>query len=339
MSYLKNIIKKAGTLIGSRRTINLIEGSNVTLTISDNSGTDAVDVTIAAAGGSGSPGGVNTYIQYNDSGSFGGEAAFTYDKTTNKLTVDLIHTDTIQSHGSGGLIIEATGGADCALFGAGGGQNVTFYDGVKLNASTADRILSTDSSKNITALDTTTYPSLTELTYVKGVTSAIQTQLNGKQASGSYEVTTNKDATGGYVGLTLFKINFKNVANTFTSFFTNSNTAARTYTFKDADGTIAFTSDITGTNSGTNTGDETTATIKTKLGAAATGADGYLTSTDWNTFNNKVSYVVPMLNQNNSVVATNQSLTASYNSVIARKYTISSGIKLTINTGAILRIL
>ena len=50
----------------------------------------------------------------------------------------------------------------------------------------------------------------------------------------------------------------RNVANTFTSFFTNTATASRTYTLKDANGTLAFTSDITGTNSGTNTGDETT---------------------------------------------------------------------------------
>ncbi len=52
--------------------------------------------------------------------------------------------------------------------------------------------------------------------------------------------------------------------------------------------------------SGANSGDETNATIKTKLGAAATGADGYLTSTDWNTFNDKqdgltagVDYLTP----------------------------------------------
>jgi hypothetical protein len=59
-----------------------------------------------------------------------------------------------------------------------------------------------------------------------------------------YESVTNKDATGGYAGLTLFKINFKNVANTFTSFFTNTNTAARTYTFQDRDGTIADIADV-----------------------------------------------------------------------------------------------
>jgi len=52
---------------------------------------------------------------------------------------------------------------------------------VNLPQETASLILSTDASKNIKGLSTTTYPSLTELAYVKGVTSAIQTQLNGKE--------------------------------------------------------------------------------------------------------------------------------------------------------------
>ncbi|MDP2363884.1 MAG: hypothetical protein Q8M94_08960, partial [Ignavibacteria bacterium] len=53
------------------------------------------------------------------------------------------------------------------------------------------------------------------------------------------EKVANKGATGGYAGLTLFKINFKNALNTIISFFTNANTVARTYTFQDRDGTIA----------------------------------------------------------------------------------------------------
>lgn len=43
--------------------------------------------------------------------------------------------------------------------------------------------------------------------------------------------------------MTLLKINFKNAADTFTSFFTNANTAVRTYTFQDKDGTVAMSSD------------------------------------------------------------------------------------------------
>jgi hypothetical protein len=58
------------------------------------------------------------------------------------------------------------------------------------------------------------------------------------------EATTNKDASGGYAGLTLFKINFFNVAGAIKSFFTNSNTAARTYTFQDRNGIIADDTDL-----------------------------------------------------------------------------------------------
>ncbi|MBT9167517.1 MAG: hypothetical protein DDT19_00855 [Syntrophomonadaceae bacterium] len=58
------------------------------------------------------------------------------------------------------------------------------------------------------------------------------------------ENVANRDASGGYVGLSLLRINFRNVLNTITSFFTNSNTASRTYTFQDRDGTIADHTDI-----------------------------------------------------------------------------------------------
>lgn len=42
-------VGKAGSLVGTRKHLNLIEGSNVTLTVSDNAGQDRVDVTIGAS--------------------------------------------------------------------------------------------------------------------------------------------------------------------------------------------------------------------------------------------------------------------------------------------------
>lgn len=61
---------------------------------------------------------------------------------------------------------------------------------------TINTIASFDATKNIKSLPTVTYPDLTELSYVKGVTSAIQTQLNGKQATLTNPITgtgtTNK---------------------------------------------------------------------------------------------------------------------------------------------------
>lgn len=60
----------------------------------------------------------------------------------------------------------------------------TFATSITGSYLTASEILITDASKNIVSAPVATYPSLTELTYVKGVTSAIQTQINAKVTSG-----------------------------------------------------------------------------------------------------------------------------------------------------------
>lgn len=57
----------------------------------------------------------------------------------------------------------------------------TFSTSITGSYLTASEILITDASKNIVSAPVITYPSLTELTYVKGVTSAIQTQIGNKQ--------------------------------------------------------------------------------------------------------------------------------------------------------------
>lgn len=46
-------VKKAGTSIGTEAALNFIEGSNVTITTTDNPGSSRVDVTIASSGGGG----------------------------------------------------------------------------------------------------------------------------------------------------------------------------------------------------------------------------------------------------------------------------------------------
>ena len=61
---------------------------------------------------------------------------------------------------------------------------------LNLSGLTASRIVITDGSKNLVSATTGTYPSLTELAYVKGVTSAVQTQLDAKQATITGSATT-----------------------------------------------------------------------------------------------------------------------------------------------------
>lgn len=50
------------------------------------------------------------------------------------------------------------------------------------NTLTASQIVATDANKKLQTLAVATYPSLTELAFVKGVTSAIQTQINSIMA-------------------------------------------------------------------------------------------------------------------------------------------------------------
>jgi hypothetical protein len=57
----------------------------------------------------------------------------------------------------------------------------TFSTAPVLSSLTASQILATDASKNVQSLTTATYPSLTELSYVKGATSSLQTQISAKQ--------------------------------------------------------------------------------------------------------------------------------------------------------------
>ena len=61
-------------------------------------------------------------------------------------------------------------------------SSITFAD-LTLSGLTASELVATDADKKLQSLAVATYPSLTEISYIKGLTSAIQTQLNGKAPS------------------------------------------------------------------------------------------------------------------------------------------------------------
>lgn len=88
----------------------------------------------SGGGGGGTPGGSDTQVQFNDGGSFGGDSGFTFNKTTDSAAL-------LGNMSASGFI--STG-------------------------ETANTIASFDGNKKLTSLPTATYPSLTELTYLKG---------------------------------------------------------------------------------------------------------------------------------------------------------------------------
>lgn len=99
---------------------------------------------------------------------------------------DDILTSKITANNSSGTVLENNSGGDVLHIGNGGGVNATAYGGWNFDSATANTIASFGASKTLTSLDTATYPSLTEISYVKGATSPIQTQL-GTKADSSFK--------------------------------------------------------------------------------------------------------------------------------------------------------
>ena len=101
-------------------------------------------------------------VVHNPANHMHGEVT-SYDSATGALVVD------IKNHTGSGTytswVLNLDGTPVDALTGAGTANEIAYF--------TAARVLA--------SLPVASYPNLTELTYVKGVTSAIQTQLNGKQ--------------------------------------------------------------------------------------------------------------------------------------------------------------
>jgi len=97
--------------------------------------------------------------------------------------IDITHT------GSGTKLNIGDGGSGDLIVAGIDKFKVTDAGVLSMSGLTASEILITDASKNIVSGAVATYPSLTELSYVKGVTSAIQTQLNTKLSSVSLAAT------------------------------------------------------------------------------------------------------------------------------------------------------
>lgn len=92
-------------------------------------------------GGSGSPGGTNGQLQFNNAGSFGGTSSpsvgfINATSLTASSTLPNIISQAIRSLTSAGLTFFSNSGSPVADFGAGGGTNATFFGGVNINGQT-----------------------------------------------------------------------------------------------------------------------------------------------------------------------------------------------------------
>ena len=123
------------------------------------------------------------------------------DPTTHRLYVDfpgggsgtVTSVSVVTANGISGSVADATTTPAITLT-----LGAITPSSVQVSGLTASELTATDASKNLQSLAVATYPSLTEISYVKGVTSAIQTQLNAK---GTGDVTKVGTPVNNQVGV------------------------------------------------------------------------------------------------------------------------------------------
>ncbi len=219
-------------------------------------------------------------------------------EVTNLAAVKAFDPTDYATAAQGALADSATQPGDLATVATTGSYNdlsdkPTIPTGTIDGTLTANEMVYGVDGNTVGSLAVATYPSLTEISYVKGVTSAIQTQLNAKQASGAYitasssDTLTNKDLTSGTNTFPTFNQNTTGSAATLTTTRTiwgqNFNGSA------NVTGTLALgASDLTMTGSLAATGSRVTKGWFTDIestnaptvgGVAASGTGGLVRAT------------------------------------------------------------
>jgi hypothetical protein len=127
-------------------------------------------------------------------------------------------------------------------FGAGSGYTITRFSIKEISKKEYQLqipgYLAMNDAARLTALANNAYwvefKSNPEISEIDGLSAALDSKENKSE----------KDTANGYIGLDGWKIKFRNLANTFTSFLQNTATAARTYSWPDKDITVAGVDDV-----------------------------------------------------------------------------------------------
>ena len=182
-------------------------------------------------------------------------------------------TPTVQATNSGGLSLKNSAGTTQMSMGAGGGDNISLNVSTNLNGSNAQIDISPTGTGHV-HINPTGSGSIqvnpTSVGTIDNMTIGATTPKNGSFVDFSVTGTTSFDGSQGTAGQVL----------------TSAGTGATPTWTTPAAGTVTS---VTGTAPVVSSGGTTPAI---SMPAATTSVDGYLTSTDWNTFNGKGSGTV-----------------------------------------------
>jgi hypothetical protein len=177
-------------------------------------------------------------------------------------------TPTVQATNSGGLSLKNSAGTTQMSMGAGGGDNISLNVSTNLNGSNAQIDISPTGTGHV-HINPTGSGSIqvnpTSVGTIDNMTIGATTPKNGSFVDFSVTGTTSFDGSQGTVGQVL----------------TSAGTGATPTWTTPAAGTVTS---VTGTAPVVSSGGATPAI---SMAAASSTVNGYLTSTDWNTFNGK----------------------------------------------------
>src|SRR5882757_430587 len=83
----KATVAVGGTLVGSASRINFSGSGSANVAATVDAGNGQINVVVSATSALGVSGGTNTMVLFNDSGLIGGNAGFTYTKSTNNVSI------------------------------------------------------------------------------------------------------------------------------------------------------------------------------------------------------------------------------------------------------------
>lgn len=117
--------------LGNVGNVKITGGTNGYVLQTDGSGN--LSWAVQGGGGGGTPGGSNTQVQYNNIGAFGGSVGFTYDNTSNTLSVPNIQVNSLSNlgnisnviitGGTSGYVLQTNGSGNLSWTAPGGGTD------------------------------------------------------------------------------------------------------------------------------------------------------------------------------------------------------------------------
>ncbi len=251
---ISTLQQQTSFLINKGAVKSIVAGTNITV---DN--TDPSNPVISSTGGSGTPGGSTTQLQYNNAGAFGGISGATTNGTAVTYTANNLIAADVTASGSGGFLIQSNNGTDVGLFGAGGGSNVSFYGGVNVTGDlTVDTdTLDVDTTKNrigiLTAAPTHTLTLGSAETGIALYNTADQTTNYERGIlSWSSNILTLLSENAGTGTARAISLQAKSAATTSTLTINRASLPLFNHTFSSATGAGNYAS-FTGTFGGTST--------------------------------------------------------------------------------------